>query len=179
MNPMKRLSLAWKALTGPMPEPAPVPTVPPTVPEDENTLRSRLLGMEQELEVCRKEIERVRESAGAAATADAREELKDAFKRVAGPLSQLAAMRAAVEGGIELKPKDVLALAKSVETALERAGLKSLGRVDELTGFDPRHHQRMSGGDVKEGDRVKVQFPGYALAEDTLLRALVTREEKP
>ena len=141
-----------------------------------DALRAALLEKERQVETLQAEYKRLQENAASEAAARARESLKDALKRVAPPLSQMSAMRAAAAAGAEVSAADVLKLAQAVETALERAGLQAVGRVGDRTAFSGRLHQRMSGRDVRDGDPVKVEFAGYALGEEVLLRAMVTRE---
>jgi hypothetical protein len=40
-------------------------------------------------------------------------------------------------------------------------------------------HQRMSGGDVRDGDRVRVRFVGYRFRGEPAVKALVSRVGQP
>jgi len=42
--------------------------------------------------------------------------------------------------------------------------------------FDSQIHQRMSGGDVREGVPVKVRFEGYRFRDAVIVKAMVSRE---
>jgi molecular chaperone GrpE (heat shock protein) len=159
-----RLKAAWRALKA---------TEVERPPDD---LRTALLDREKEVAALKAEYARLQGAATADAAATTRENLKDVLKRVAPPLSQLAVMRAAAESGAPVRSEDVLKLVKALETALSRAGLETVGGVGEEMAFSTRLHQRMSGGDVRDGDQVCVEFPGYRMGEDVLLKALVTRE---
>ncbi|MCO6456399.1 MAG: hypothetical protein J5I93_13955 [Pirellulaceae bacterium] len=104
-------------------------------------------------------------------------ELAALAKRVAPLLSQLGTMQAMLDGGRELRAADVLKLAGKLKQVFIDCGLEPIGRVGELCGFDTRLHQRMSGGDVDEGQQVKVRFEGYRLREAIVTKAMVSREE--
>ena len=171
MNPgmLDRLSKAWRVLRG----------VEEKSEQPPEAARTALLEKEREVATLKAEYARLQGAASADAAAATRENVKDAFKRVAPPLSQLAAMRAAAETGAAVRPEDVLKLVKAVETALVRAGLEPVGGVGQEAAFSARLHQRLSGGDVRDGDKVRVEFPGYRIGEDVVLKALVTREVGP
>lgn len=167
MNLAIRLKKAWAVLHGGAE--AALGTETPDV------LRAALLEKERQIVALQAEYKRLSENAAADAAAGARASLQDALKRVAPPMSQLSAMRAAAQAGTTVPVADVLKLAKAVEAALERAGLAVIGVVGEKAAFCGRLHQRMSGGDVRDGDPVKIEFVGYAHGDEVLLRAMVTR----
>lgn len=164
-----RWSKAWKILRGAA-ESAPPPQQPP------DALRTALLEKEREVAALKAEYARLQSAASADAAAETRENVKDALKRVAPPLSQLAATRADAEAGVAVRLEDVMKLVKALETALARAGLEPVGGAGEATAFSARLHQRLSGGDVREGHPVRVEFPGYRIGGDVVLKAMVKRE---
>ena len=112
------------------------------------------------------------------AAADAgQDQLERLFKKLAGPLANLAVLTAAVEAGQEVEARDLVQLLKSVERELHRAGLEPIGRVGQRAQFDVASHQRMSGGAVHAGTPVTVQLPGYRSGEKILLKAMVSAGE--
>ena len=64
-----------------------------------------------------------------------------------------------------------------IEKIFQEAGLEPMGKVDESLPFDPRLHQRMSGGELREGDQVRVRFVGYRFGENIVTKAMVSRRE--
>jgi hypothetical protein len=98
--------------------------------------------------------------------------------RVLAPtLSQLATLRHIADSGREVRAADALKLGAKLEQALQELGLERIGEVGAETVFDPALHQRMSGGDVRDGDSVRVRFVGYRFAGQTAVKALVSRIE--
>ena len=91
----------------------------------------------------------------------AQEQLERLFKKLAGPLANLAALSEMSEAGEQVEPADLLSLVRSLEKELHRAGLEPIGRVGEVVPFDVTGHQRMSGGTVRVGMTVTVQLSGY------------------
>jgi molecular chaperone GrpE (heat shock protein) len=134
-----------------------------------------LLEKDERIRALEAEYKALSERAAGDAAANTRENLRELFRRVAPPLAQLDEMRATAATGATARVEDVFKLVKALETALERAGLKAVGAVGEQTAFNARLHQRMSGGDVRDGDPVRVEFVGYELDGEVALRALVTR----
>ena len=104
-------------------------------------------------------------------------ELEQLFKKLAAPLSNLAALAALAGEGREVAAADVLSLLRSVEKQLKAAGLEAVGEVGAAVPFDVALHQRMSGGMVSAGTPVVVRTPGYRFAGKVLLKAMVTAKE--
>jgi molecular chaperone GrpE (heat shock protein) len=127
----------------------------------------RIDGMRAEYAALRAECDR-------AATTGGEEQVQKLLKKLAGPLSNLAALAAHAEAGEEVAARDMAALFRSVEKELARAGLERLGTVGEKAGFDASVHQRMSGDDVHQSTEIQVRVPGYRLGTKTVLKALVT-----
>lgn len=98
-------------------------------------------------------------------------------KRVGPLLSQFATMRALAAEGREVRREDLLTMAGKLETAFADAGIAPIGAVGGEAVFDPRLHQRMSGGDVGDGDPVRVRFVGYTCGEQVVTKAMVSRKE--
>ena len=98
------------------------------------------------------------------------------MKKLSGPLSNIAVLRDAATAGEEVRVDDLLRLVTSLEKVLTRAGLEVIGHAGDATRFDSALHQRMSGGRVSDGVRVKIEVPGYRLRERVLQKALVSAE---
>lgn len=113
-----------------------------------------------------------------AAAGAGQDQLEKLFKKLAGPLANLAVLMAAAEAGQEVETGDLIHLLKSLEKELHRAGLEPIGRAGQQAAFDVACHQRMSGGAVREGTPVTVQLPGYRLGEKILLKAMVSAGEE-
>ena len=171
-----RLKRAWMALMGPDESRRGEDASSPD--ETAAELARRRLDVkakEEEIRGLRDEYAR-REQSARAETEAARKEVLDAFiKKLAPTLSQLATLRHMAAGGREVRPQDVLKLTAKLEDALRAQGLEPVGEVGAEAAFDPALHQRMSGGDVRDGTRVRVRFPGYRFRGKTPLKAMVSR----
>jgi len=138
-------------------------------------VRLALERKDEEIAQLRKEYE-LREHAAKKETASAGGAALGALmKKLAPTLSQLATLRHMGGQGREIRVQDVLKLTAKLEDALRAQGLEPIGEVGAETEFDPALHQRMSGGDVRDGTPVRVRFPGYRFAGDTPLKAMVRR----
>lgn len=175
MSMAKRLSEAWAALRArEMPEEPLEPGSPESV----------LARVRIELEEARREIGQLREEYARRerqAAADIERAGSEALLRLArrvGPLlSQFATMRALAAEGREVRREDLLTMAGKLEAAFSETGISSVGVVGAETAFDPKLHQRMSGGDVSDGDPVRVRFVGYKCGETVVTKAMVSRKE--
>jgi molecular chaperone GrpE (heat shock protein) len=112
-----------------------------------------------------------------AAEAAARDAVAGVLRALAPTLSQLATLRQMAESGREIRAADALKLGGKLEQALLERGLERIGEVGAEALFDPALHQRMSGGDVRDGDPVRVRFVGYRFAGQPPVKALVSRVE--
>ena len=99
------------------------------------------------------------------------------FKKLSGTLSNLAALTAMHDAGQSVSAADFAALARSLEKELGKAGLERIGTPGEAAAFNVAHHQRMSGGMVRDGSPVTVRVPGYRMGQQILLKAMVTSPE--
>ena len=176
MNLAERLSKAWSALMGQ--SVPPTASVPMPNPENAEVISAR---MRLELEAARQEITRLREEysrlegrAQEDLRAAGREAVVRLAKRVTPLLSQLATMRALVEQGREVRREDILLMASKLEAAFLQAGLVPIGQVGAEAAFDPKFHQRMSGGEVRNGDAVRVRFVGYLCEDAVVTKAMVS-----
>src|SRR5271157_5134062 len=172
----------WAALLGRDLERIPPPLAEPQGPVDEQLarLRAQVAGLEMDLRERDQRLEQMKseytqlQGARERATGDAaREQLERLFKKVAGPLSNLAALSAMARKGQEVEAGDLLQLIDSVEKELGRAGLELIGPVGAQVPFDSACHQRMSGGAVSNGLPVTVNIPGYRFAGKVLQKAMV------
>lgn len=171
----KRLNAAWQAIWGQEPAEKEIPLSPSDLAVELERGRLDLQDRESQLAKLRQEYARREEQAKAEA-AEAGQKAMFSLGRKLGPLlSQLASIRSMSEAGREVRSKDVLILFGKIEKVLAEAGLWPIGQVGEGTVFDPRLHQRMSGGDVQEGDQVVVRFVGYKLGEEVVTKAMVSR----
>lgn len=140
------------------------------------TLEMDLRDRDAEIGRLRQEYDRLREQAVRQQSEAATGGLEALARRLAPLLSQLATMQALAGAGRPLRAEDILALFGQVEQRLTEAGLTRVGTVGAEEPFDTRHHQRMSGCDVRDGDPVTVRFVGYRLGEKVLLKAMVSRQ---
>ena len=155
----------------------------PATATDEQVLelQATVAGLELDLQERDSQIEQLKEEYAAMEVAKQRVaadagqgQLEQLFKKLAGPLANLAALAEMSDAGQQVEAADLLSLIRSLEKTLRRAGLESIGRVGETSAFDVAYHQRMSGGGVRAGTTVTVQLPGYRLGEKILLKAMVT-----
>jgi molecular chaperone GrpE (heat shock protein) len=138
-------------------------------------LRLDMRAREAEVVKLREEFARQEQQAAGAARAAGHEAVAGLLRVLAPTLSQLATLRQMAEAGREVRASDALKLCAKLERALEEHGLERIGEVGLETMFDPALHQRMSGGDVRDGDRVRVRFVGYRFRGETPVKALVSR----
>ncbi|NES83283.1 MAG: nucleotide exchange factor GrpE [Moorea sp. SIO2B7] len=66
----------------------------------------------------------------------------------------------------------LLPLVKPVEQLLEKWGVEAIASVGDEVPYDPQQHQLMSGT-AQPGDRVRVRYTGYRIADKLLHRAKV------
>lgn len=140
------------------------------------SLRLEIEERDERIDAMRGEYERLELSKDRSTASAGEEELVALMKKLAGPLANIAVLRDAAAAGEDVEIGDVWHLIASLEKALQRAGLESIGRSGETAKFDPAVHQRMSGGSVREGTQVTIEIPGYRLGERILQKALVNAE---
>lgn len=175
---MKRIAAAWRALCGAEPE-----SMTGTV-SDSGGPEAELARVRLELEASLAECGRLREEyarrdrlAAEEKAVAGREAMLRVAKRVGPLLSQLVTMRAAASEGKPVREEDLLTLAGKLAKAFVDAGINPVGEAGGLAVFDPKLHQRLSGGDVSDGDAVRVRFVGYACGDAVAVKAMVSREE--
>ncbi|MBP7638302.1 MAG: hypothetical protein KBA18_10535 [Kiritimatiellae bacterium] len=154
------------------------------LPETEAGWLARVASLEMDLRERDERIRKMQAEHGHLETARQRAEtdagadaLARLFKRLAGPLSNLATLEALARSGRPVDAADLLGLFDGVVKELRRAGLEQVGAVGEEAGFDAAAHQRMSGGTVHQGAPIVVEIPGYRLGETVLLKAMVRSKE--
>lgn len=179
MNLTQRLGKAWAVFRSPA---APPPLSGP--PKQSAEIEAALARLRLDLEQARGEIERLRaeyarqeQKTAGEVQAAAREALLRLARRVGPLLSQFATMRALAAEGREVRREDLLVMADKLERAFADGGVAAVGAVGEETAFNPKLHQRMSGGDVADGDPVRVRFVGYACGDTIVTKAMVSRKE--
>jgi molecular chaperone GrpE (heat shock protein) len=165
MSKSGRWSRAWAAWTRPAAD----------AERDLARLRLDAQAKDEELAQLRAEYARRDGRAEQEKAAAGREAVAGLVRAVAPTLAQLATLRHMAAAGRELRAADVLRLFDRIDQALRDQGLVPIGEPGAEAPFDPAVHQRMSGGDVKDGDRVRVRFPGYRFGGETPLKALVSR----
>lgn len=163
---MARLRTALGVLTG-------------SAPED---LRNRVASLELDLRqkdgeiaALREEYERLRQQGERERASAANAGFDALARRLAPLLAQLATMEAMSGGERAPRLEDVFKLFGMLEKTLAEGGLARIGAVGEEAAFDTRRHQRMSGAEVDDGDRIRVRFIGYRMGENVLLKAMVSR----
>jgi len=169
----ERFRAAWRVLCGS----TPVPTA------DAAALASRTAGLEMDVKERDEQIARLRQefalqtqqSEQAVAQAGS-SELEALAKRAAPLLAQLATLQAMADAGREVRAGDVLKLAGKIKRVFLDSGLTPLGQPGDVCPFDAQIHQRISGGDVQDGDPVKVRFEGYRFRDAVIVKAMVSRE---
>lgn len=188
MKLLPRLRAACAALTGHGAPPATLPPPSPITPPPSSSappsadaardlarLRLDLQAREAETVKLRAEFARQEQQAAAATQAAGNQALSALLRALAPTLSQLATLRHLAESGREVRAADALKLAAKLEQTLSEQGLERIGEVGAQTAFDPACHQRLSGGDVRDGDPVRVRFVGYRFRGETPVKALVSR----
>jgi molecular chaperone GrpE (heat shock protein) len=173
---MSYLDTLWKALLGGAETAGPA--------GDDAAWRAKVAALELDLVEAKRRAEKMREEYASlqterdrASTAGGQDQLERLFKKLAGPLSNLAALADMAEAGGEVAASDFAQLVRSLEKELARAGLERIGKAGEETSFDTALHQRMSGGSVHAGTPVTVRVPGYRAGEKIVLKALVSTRE--
>jgi molecular chaperone GrpE (heat shock protein) len=148
-------------------------------------VRSRIAALEMDCKDRDRSIESLRAEYGTlqserdrVAASAGQENLDRLFKKLAGPLSNLAALADLSEAGQEIAVRDVITLFHNIEKELGRAGLERIGAAGQHIAFDTAIHQRMSGATVHNGVPVTVRIPGYRIGAKVLLKAMVSAKEE-
>ena len=164
----------------PAPPFAPAP-VPPAEPDPAETriaaLRLDLDERDRRIEALLKEADEQRGAALGEAESVAAERMNKLVRRLAPLLAQADAMRHFETEGKPLRAEDAFMLMAKIEKALAEEGVERIGEAGADAPFDQSLHQRLSGGDVRQGDPVRVRFVGFRQAGKILSKALVSRKE--
>lgn len=154
------------------------------IPGEDPELRARIAALEMDV---RERDEKIRQmqaeyaglssAAQKAASEAGHEELERVFKNLAGPMSSLSALAALSESGEQVASADLVTLFRMLEKELGRAGMERIGSAGETLPFDVARHQRMSGGAVRAGVKVRVRVPGFSFHGKVLLKAMVSAVE--
>ncbi len=131
----------------------------------------------RELEQLREEFARLERRSAGDVEGARREAILRLARRVGPLLSQFATMRTLAVEGREVRREDLLTMAGKLEAAFSEAGISPIGEVGAEAPYDPRIHQRMSGGDVTDGDGVRIRFVGYTCGDTVVTKAMVSRKE--
>lgn len=142
------------------------------------TLELDLRERDERIAAMQAEYAQLEASKGQATELAGQSELERLFRRLAGPLSNLAMLVELARQGEAAEAADFVQLFDGLEKELERAGLERIGAAGEVTAFDVAEHQRMSGATVHAGTPVTVQVPGYRMGGKVLLKAMVTTKEE-
>lgn len=151
---------------------------------DDAQWRAKVAALDLDLAEAKRRAEKMRDEYASlqaerdrASSAGGQEQVERLFKKLAGPLSNLAALADMAEAGGEVAAADFAQLVRSLEKELARAGMERIGRAGEETSFDTALHQRMSGATVHAGTPVTVRVPGYRSGQKTVLKAMVSTRE--
>jgi molecular chaperone GrpE (heat shock protein) len=153
----------------------PAPGAPPPPATRAAALELDLAERDLRIEALLVEVAAAKEGAKAGADAASAARVAALLKRLAPLLSQADAMRHFAGGAQGVRVEDALTLLGKIEKVLAEEGLQRIGESGVDSVFDPRLHQRLSGGDVNDGDPVTIRFPGYRLGETVLSKAMVSR----
>ena len=151
---------------------------------DEAGTRARIASLEMDVRerdakiaAMKKEYTHLGESSRQAAEGAGSEQMEKLFRKLAAPLSTMAALATMAEEGQDVSAADIAALFRGVEKQLRAAGMEPTFQTGDTQMFDPALHQRMSGGAVSTGSPVVVRSPGYRYAGKVLLKAMVSSPE--
>lgn len=147
-------------------------------------LQTRVASLEMDLrekteqaEQMKREYATLEAARDRAASGAGQDQLERLFKKLAGPLSNLATLVSLCEKGQDVTAADMAQLVRSLEKQLLAAGMEPIGTPGEATAFDPAIHQRVSGGSVSTGTPVAVQLPGYRMGPRVIQKAMVSAAE--
>lgn len=174
MSLTTRITHALAALAGKPSSPPPEPGTPEATIA---ALRLDLAERDQRIVALLKEADVARGAAPAEAEAAAAERMNKFLRRLAPLLAQADAMRQFAAEGKPLRAEDAFALVAKIEKTMAEEGVERIGETGEETTFDAQLHQRLSGGDVREGTPVKVRFVGFRQGGRILHKAMVSRKE--
>ncbi len=185
MSLSQRLAAAWAALSGESDAASAAKRRkrPAAAGDADASPASRIAQLELDVEERDERIESLLREAeaqrgavqGEAATAAA-DRMGRLLKHLAPLVAQADAMKHFQDSGRAITAEDALAIVARIEAAIAEEGVERIGAAGEETAFDSRRHQRLSGGDVRDGDPVEVRFIGFRQGERILAKALVSRK---
>ncbi len=180
MSAGSRIRRAWAALCGAENGATGPATVAPPEPGGPEAALARarldLAAAQADIERLRGEYARREAQARTEVEAAGREAVLRVARRIGPLLSQFNTMRALAEQGREVRLPDLLTLAGKLEKAFAEAGITPVGSVGAGAPFNPKLHQRLSGGDVADGAPVHIRFVGYACGDVVVTKAMVSRK---
>jgi molecular chaperone GrpE (heat shock protein) len=102
------------------------------------------------------------------------------FKRLMPIMIQLSTLRAAIENGAEVPPRDMLDLLSPLNELLNDLGGEKIGEAGALVPFDSRHHRPVGRGarSIAAGEPVRIRYIGYKRNGQVIHKAEVTRVEQ-
>jgi molecular chaperone GrpE (heat shock protein) len=102
------------------------------------------------------------------------------FKRLMPIMIQLSTLRAAVENGAQVHPRDVLELLSPLDELLNDLGGEKIGEAGALVPFDSKHHRPVGRGarSIGNGEPVRIRYVGYKHNGHVIHKAEVTRVEQ-
>lgn len=172
------------ALQGRTVEAAPAPPLAQQSTAGEAELRARVSALQMDLEDRDRLIQTMRQEYAAlqaardqTAAGAGQEQLERLFKRLAGPMSNLAALAELSDSGKDVPAADLVSLFRTLEKEAARAGMERIGESGTDVPFDTAMHQRMSGGSVHAGTAVTIRMPGYRMGDRILIKAMVSARE--
>jgi len=88
-------------------------------------------------------------------------------------LIQFPTVIATIENNPELSAQKVIPFIKFIEKLLEKWNIQAIGKVGEITNYNPQFHQLMEGN-TEINEQVKIRYVGYLQGEKILYRAKVS-----
>jgi molecular chaperone GrpE (heat shock protein) len=149
-------------------------------------LRKEILSIRRELAAVRLELEDSRQALALhrrriqEMESESRHQDDDAtealFEDLVSTVSQLRMQDALMESGREISGGSIMALARQVVAALEKAGLEPVGVFGREIPFDPQTCEPLASDAVfVPGETVVIRFIGYQYRNRILRKALVER----
>lgn len=102
------------------------------------------------------------------------------FKQLQPILTQLPALRLAIEEGAEVTIRDVLELLSPLDEMMGDMGFEAVGEAGAHVRYDPRLHRAVGRGarSVTPDDLVRVRYIGYLYDGEVVCKAEVNRVEQ-
>lgn len=166
----------WQAILGKKAD-APAPAETTALKAEIASLQMEIAERDKNMEIMQKEYVQLGTARDKGIADAGQEQTERLFKKLVGPLSNLATLAGLRQAGQQVSMDDLIHLFHDLEKELAKFGLLQIGQVGETCGFDTTLHQRMSGGTVHIGTPVVIRIPGYKSFDKILLKAMITPRE--